>query len=159
MEYAERLFVAGNRQLEIHPRSFDRIVVVFDRDAHRTYHDALRRVTTLNTRHENDEGAKVPFEAVASVPCFELWFLLHFEDVHAPIHRTEAAERLRHHIAGYAKGQGGHWAATRSRLEAASQRAAALAKAGHTAMDGTAPYTAMHELVGRLVHLKDQAAR
>jgi hypothetical protein len=61
-------------------------------------------------------------------------------------------------VAGYAKGQGSHWAATRERLDVATGRAEALMAAEHTAEDGTQPYTNMHELVHRLLHLKDQAA-
>lgn len=61
-------------------------------------------------------------------------------------------------MAGYAKGQGSHWAVTRDRLDVATARASALVAAGHTAEDGTQPYTNMHELVHRLLHLKDQAA-
>jgi hypothetical protein len=158
VEYAERLFTQGHRALGIRARSFDRVVAVFDRDEHHTYHAALQRVAALNGRLENDENVRVPFEAVVSVPCFELWLLLHFEDVFAPLYRDEAVARLRTHLADYAKGQGSHWTATCGRVENAMQRAAALAAAGHTAADGSQPYANMHELVNRLLHLKDQAA-
>lgn len=158
VEYAEDLFTEGQRALGIHARSFDRVVVVFDRDEHHTYHAALQRVAALNKRLENDERVKVPFEAVVSVPCFELWLLLHFEDVFAPMHREEALARLRANVVGYAKGQGSHWVVTRERLDVATARANALAAAGHAREDGTQPYTNMHELVHRLLHLKDQAA-
>ncbi len=158
VEYAERLFTEGQRALGIHARSFDRVVVLFDRDEHHTYHAALQRVAALNGRLENDGRVKAPFEAVVSVPCFELWLLLHFEGVFAPLHRDEALAGLRAHVGGYAKGQGSHWAVTRDRLEVATARANALVAAGHTAEDGTQPYTNMHELVHRLLHLKDQAA-
>ncbi len=158
VEYAERLFTEGNRELGIHPRSFDRVLTVFDRDEHPTYHAALQRIAALNGRLTNDERVNVPFEAIVSVPCFELWLLLHFEDVFAPLHRDEVIDRLRAHLAGYAKGQGSHWGATSDRLDAATGRAEALVAAGHMAEDGTQPYTNMHELVRRLLHLKDQAA-
>jgi hypothetical protein len=158
VEYAEYLFTQGHRALGIRACSFDRVVAVFDRDEHHTYHAALQRVAALNGRLKNDENVRVPFEAVVSVPCFELWLLLHFEDVFAPLHRDEAVARLRLHLADYAKGQGSHWTATRARLETATQRAAGLVGAGHTAADGMQPYTKMHELVNRLLHLKDQAA-
>lgn len=158
VDYAEHLFVEGSREREIHPRSFDRVVTVFDRDEHHTYQPALKRVTSLNGQLVNDERVRVPFEAVVSVPCFELWLLLHFEDVLAPLHRDEALARLRLHVAGYTKGQGSHWAVTRERLDVATARANALMDAGHMAEDGTQPYTRMHELVHRLLRLKDQAA-
>lgn len=158
VEYAERLFIEGQRALGIHARTFDRVVVVFDRDEHHSYHAALQRVAALNGRLENDERVKVPFEAVVSVPCFELWLLLHFEEVFAPLHRDEALARLRVHVAGYTKGQGSHWAVTRERLDVATARANALVAAGHSAEEGTQPYTNMQELVQRLLHLKEQAA-
>jgi hypothetical protein len=158
VDYAEQLFRRGSRELGIHAQSFDRVVAVFDRDEHHTYHAALQRVSALNGRLKNDENVKVPFEAVVSVPCFELWLLLHFEDVFAPLHRDEAMTRLGMHLSGYAKGQGSHWSATRVRVGAAIQRASALVEAGHTAADGTQPYTNMHELVNRLLNLKNQSA-
>lgn len=68
---------------------------MFDRDEHHTDHAALQRVAALNGRLEHDERVKVPFEAVVSVPCFELWLLLHFEDMFAPLHREDAVVRLR----------------------------------------------------------------
>jgi hypothetical protein len=118
----------------------------------------LQRIAALNGRLENDERVKVPFEAVVSVPCFELWLLLHCEDVFAPLHRDDAVARLCAHLAGYSKGQGSHWRATRDRLDAATGRAESLVAAGHMAEDGNQPYTNMHELVHRLLHLKDQPA-
>jgi hypothetical protein len=158
VDYAEHLFVNGSREREVYPRSFDRVVTVFDRDEHHTYQTALKRVAALNGQLVNDERVKVPFEAVVSVPCFELWLLLHFEDVLAPLHRDDALARLRKYLAGYAKGQGSHWVVTRKRVDVATERANALIAAGHTAEDGTQPYTNMHGLVHRLLHLKDQAA-
>lgn len=158
VEYAEHLFTEGQRELGIHARSFDGVVAVFDRDEHHTYHAALQRIAALNGRLDNDERIKVPFEAAVSVPCFELWLLLHFEDVLASLHRGEAVARLRTHLAGYAKGEGSLWGATRDRLDAATGRAEALMAAGHKAEDGVQPYTNMHELVRRLLRLKDQAA-
>lgn len=73
----------------------------------------------------------MPFEAVVSVPCFELWLLLHLEEVFAPLQRDEAVARLRAHVAGYAKGQGSHWVVTRDRLDAATQRAEEGQVPGH----------------------------
>lgn len=152
--YALSVFKEGNRDRGVNPREFDRIFVVFDRDEHKSYHAALERAAAQKGKLRNDNGAAVPVEAVASVPCFELWLLLHFEDVLAPLHRREALERLKAYIPGYEKGGVGHWQATQPRLNDATARAQRLAKLT-TAFDGVQPYTAMHELVLRLVHLKD----
>ncbi len=154
LAYALTVFKKGDRERGLHPREFDRIIVVFDRDEHRSYHAALAQADAQNGKLRNDNGAAVPVDAVVSVPCFELWLLLHFEEVHAPLQRHEALERLTAYLPGYEKGGGGYWAATKDLLDAAAQRAVRLAQAT-TASDGTQPYTAMHELVSRLVHLKD----
>lgn len=154
LDYALAVFKEGDRERGLHPRAFDRIIVVFDRDEHRTYHAALAQAEGQSGKLRNDEGDPVPVDAVASVPCFELWLLLHFEDVLAPLHRHEALERLKAHLPGYEKGGGGHWQATQDRLGDATVRAQHLAELTN-AFDGTQPYTSMHELVRRLVHLKD----
>lgn len=156
VDYAERLFLEGDRAKAIDPLAFDRVIAVFDRDDHATYHPALTKAQALNLAHENDDGEPVPFQAVASVPCFELWLLLHFEDVMAPVHRNEVYARLRGHLPAYEKGQGGHFAATRQRLDTATARAVVRA-AQTTAHDGREPYTDMHTLVNLLMTLKDGA--
>lgn len=154
VEYAEHLFSHGDRELGIEPRAFDQIFVVFDRDDHATYHAALAKAAALDNRLTNDEHKHIHVEAIASVPCFELWLLLHFVDVQAPLHRNEVYEMLRQHLPDYAKGQGGHWAATKDRRDIAAQRAAARAAATN-AHDGNEPFTDMHRLVDLLIHLKD----
>lgn len=154
LNYALSVFAKGDPARGVHQKAFDRIVVVFDRDEHKTYHAAMAQAAARTGKLKNDNGTAVPLDVVASVPCFELWLLLHFEDVHAPLHRHKALERLKAHLPGYEKGGCGHWADSQARLGEATQRAERLA-AATTAHDGTQPYTAMHELVSRLVHLKD----
>lgn len=154
VEYAEELFRNGERAKGIEPGAFDRVIAVFDRDDHDTYHQALGKAESLDGKLKNDAGDRIPFQAIASVPCFELWLLLHFEDVHAPIHRNEVYQRLKVHLPEYEKGQSGYWLMCKDCLEAAIARAAARAVATN-AYDGNEPFTAMHELVHRLLHLKD----
>ena len=156
VEYAEYLFREGDNQKNILPGAFDQVCAVFDRDDHPTYHQALAKAAALNGKFENDLGERVTFHAIASVPCFELWLLLHFEEIFAPIHRAEVYARLRQegYLPGYDKGQGGYWAATKARLDQAMSRAQDRA-ALTTAYDGTEPYTGIHQLVSWLTHLKD----
>jgi hypothetical protein len=154
LKYALTVFKEGDRDRRLLPREFDRIIVVFDRDEHQSYHAALAQAAAQQGKLRNDDGVAVPVEAVASVPCFELWLLLHFEDVLAPLNRHEALKRLKAHLSGYTKGGSGHWHETQARLNDAVARAQRLAELTD-AFDGTEPYTAMHELVSRLVHLKD----
>lgn len=154
VEYAETLFLNGCRAKAIEPLTFDRILAVFDRDDHATYYQALDKVRALNGNLINDDGEPIPVQAIASVPCFELWLLLHFENIQAPIHRNEVYQRLQSHLNGYQKGQGGHWESTRHNLDIATQRAHIRAQLTN-AYNGLEPFTNMHELVHRLLHLKD----
>jgi len=153
VEYARDLFVNGDTHKRIQKRAFEQVYAVFDRDDHQTFHDALQMAESLNGKLKNDNKQFVSFKAIASVPSFELWLLLHFEDVQAPIHRDEAMRRLKAHFPGYEKGAGGAFEFTREHLEAAEQRAARLA-ARFTARDEPEPFTAVGEIVGLLTKLK-----
>lgn len=154
VRYARQLFENGDLHKGIRPRSFDQIYAVFDRDDHDSYFDALRVAESLDRKLRNDDGQPVSFKTIVSVPCFELWLLLHYEDIQAPIHRNEVMARLKQYIHGYDKGAGGAFAITRDRLATAVQRAQALAERfnPHTAPEA---FTALHELVSLLTTLRD----
>ena len=85
VDYARQLFEGGDRHKQIAPRAFDQVYAVFDRDAHESYHEALQRAEQLDGKLRSDARRPVPFKAVASVPSFELWLLLHYENIQAPI--------------------------------------------------------------------------
>jgi len=156
VEYAEYLFINGDETKNIQPRAFERVFAVFDRDDHLTYHNALSRAAARDKKLRNELNQAVRFEAIASVPCFELWLLLHFEDVLAPLHRTEVYQQLRQFFPDYDKGQAGHYAETRQHLNAATERAVFLATQ-FNAHHGTDPYTDIHSLVTLLTTLKRTA--
>lgn len=153
VEYAEHLFVNGDEARNIQSRAFEQVYAVFDRDDHLTYDNALNKVAALNGMLHNDLNKAVCFRSIASVPCFELWLLLHFEDVLAPLHRTDLYKRLRQYLPTYDKGQAGHYAQTRQRLDGATLRAEHLAGLT-TAHNGVEPYTDLHRLVRLLTTLK-----
>lgn len=153
VRYAQQLFEEGDLRKGIRPRSFDQVYAVFDRDDHDTYFNALNRALSLDGKLRNDDKQPVSFKAIASIPSFELWLLLHYEDIQAPIHRDEVMQRLKQHILGYEKGAGGAFAATRDRLATAAQRALALA-AKSSAYTAPEPFTALHELVRLLTTLR-----
>jgi hypothetical protein len=98
---------------------------------------------------KNSEGAKVAFKAMASVPCFEFWLLLHFEDVQAFYAGGVIYDRLRGHLPGYHKGREGTYAATSGRLATATARAVNLRR-HYTASHGSQPFTEMDVLVALL---------
>jgi hypothetical protein len=153
VQYARVLFEHGDRHKNIQPRAFEQVYSVFDRDEHRTYFDALKLVESLDGKLRNDARQPVAFRAIASVPSFELWLLLHFEDILAPIHRDDVMQRLKRHIPGYEKGAGRAFATTRAQLEIATQRAESLAER-FTAYTHPEPYTAIVDLVKLLTTLR-----
>ncbi len=153
VRYAQQLFDEGDLVKGIRPRSFDQVYAVFDRDDHDSYFDALNLAKSLNGKLRNDDKLAVSFKAIASIPSFELWLLLHYEEIQAPIHRDEVMARLKQHMPGYNKGAGGAFATTRTRLETATQRAQSLA-AKFSAYTDPEPFTALHELVTLLTTLR-----
>ena len=56
---------------------FDQIYLVFDRDTHSTYDVAIKRVSKLANQRQ---FRKKTVCAITSVPCFEVWFILHVSD-------------------------------------------------------------------------------
>lgn len=66
---------------------FEQIYVVFDRDRHETYDDAIAKVVKLNGQAGFEKKTIV---AVTSVPCFEVWYGLHLSDANKP-YGTESA--------------------------------------------------------------------
>ena len=132
-------------------RNFDLVIAVFDRDDHLTYKDALLRAAALDQTLKNDDRKFVGFKAVQSVPCFELWILLHFQDVHAIWHRDDviAAVSSAGRIPGYRKGSTGIYAETEGFIPEATARAEYLRTQFDPAI-GTDPYTDMDWLVGKL---------
>jgi hypothetical protein len=146
VRYAKELFENGDRHKKIQPRSFEQVYTVFDRDDHASYFDALQLAESLDGKLKNDAKQLIRFKAIASVPSFELWLLLHYEDIQAPLHRDEVLQRLKHYIPGYEKGAGGAFAITREYMDIATQRAERLA-ARFTAYEDPEPFTAIVELV------------
>ena len=153
VRYAEQLFEEGDLHKGVRPKSFDQVYAVFDRDDHDSYFNALNLAQSLDGKLRNDDKQPVSFKAIASIPSFELWLLLHYEDIQAPIHRDEVMARVKQHIPGYEKGAGSAFATTRDRLETATQRAQGLA-AKFNAYNAPEPFTALHELVTLLTTLR-----
>jgi hypothetical protein len=151
--YAWQLFKKGDLHKGIRPKSFDQIYAVFDRDDHDSYFDALTKSKSFDGKLRNDDNHPVRFRAIASIPCFELWLLLHYEDIQAPIHRDKVIERLKQHIPKYEKGSGNVFAITNDKLEIATRRAHALS-GKFNAHNGSEPFTGMHELVTLLTTLR-----
>jgi len=138
--------IQGAEEEFLKSKGFEKVYAVFDRDQHRTYANAIAMAEAREGKLKNDEKELVSFEAVVSVPCFELWLLLHFLNITAPMHRHVALQQLQQHLAGYQKGNTGTYAATLANLATATARATVL-KQKFSRLPGTDPYTDVHELV------------
>jgi hypothetical protein len=154
VQYAKELFEKGDRHKDIQRRAFEKVYAVFDRDEHDSYQEALTEAASLAGKLKNDAKEVVTFEAIASVPNFELWLLLHFEDIQAPLHRDEVMRRLKQHMPSYDKGANNAFAITCQRLPIAIQRAERLAKR-FTAHTDPEPFTALVELVKLLTKFRE----
>ena len=153
VEYAQSLFVNGDTHKKLAKRAFDRVYVVFDRDDHESYVKAINLAHSLDGKLKNDDSKSVTFKAVVSVPCFELWLLLHYEEIHAPIHRSQVTQRLKRYYPSYEKGMGGVFGYTQKHLTLAISRAESLARK-NTVYSNHEPYTNIYELVDFLISLK-----
>jgi hypothetical protein len=142
VEFAEAEF--------LRTKAYERVYVVFDRDEHLTYANAIAMAAARDKKLRNDEGKLASFEAVVSVPCFEAWLLLHFVECQGPLDRRDAYARLRTHVAGYDKGFVGTYAATMAQFDAAATRAARLRQQFHR-LPGEDVYTDVDLLVAHLL--------
>jgi hypothetical protein len=135
--------------------SWDEVYCIFDRDDHAHYHEAIRSAHAIDGKLRTEEpAAPIRFAAVPSVPCFELWFLLHFEAVTREDTRDAIARRLKAFIPEYEKNLADMFSRTRGELEAACSRAAeARRRAASTGNDN--PSTDVDILVKRLIEMGD----
>ena len=144
VEYAADLFRERGRE-------FDRVFAVFDRDDHRTYHDALTMCRDIT--FTNDEKKRVELSAIPSNPCFELWLLLHYEEIHHLFHRDEILDKLKQHIPGYQKALTGTFALTQATLPEAVPRAKRLQDRYTPQNDTDGPYTNVDSVVELLLSM------
>lgn len=104
---------------------YETVYCVFDRDDHLNFINALYSVGTHNKKYRNDNNEPIHFYAVPSIPCFELWLLLHFVPVRSYMHRDEVQRQLKGNdrIPKFEKGGCGYFDMTRDRLEVAYKHA------------------------------------
>lgn len=87
VKYAQK----RNRHEERTGSPYDYVWCVFDKDEHSNLSEAFLKLKKLN------------FKVAFSNPSFELWYLLHFSDHTASIHRDEVLRKLKTKIPGYTK--------------------------------------------------------
>ncbi|MFP4147279.1 MAG: RloB family protein [Halorhodospira sp.] len=159
VKYAEQRFQED--------RNFDRVYCVFDGDASpQRYRQALDRLYSLNLKRRGDDGrpaGKASLHAIPSVPCFELWLLLHHEFTDAPFGGAgspcdQLIERLRRHLPDYRKQDSGIFERTRPRLDTALDNARQL-QARHPDPKEDNPHTSVHDLVEAIINLTREHQR
>jgi len=79
------------REKEREGNPYDQVWCVYDHDQHASLDEA------------NDQAAALGFQVAWSNPCFELWFVLHFEDQTASCMARSLGRKLRANIRGYHK--------------------------------------------------------
>ena len=124
------------------PGSYDHVFCVFDRDGHESFPRARLLVTTLSSR----KSRPLPIRDAISVPCFELWVLLHFERTDAPFRRCDdVIARVKTHMPGYVKADAATAKQLFERVDTAIANAEWLESRAETTQLN--PYTTVHRVL------------
>lgn len=133
---------------------FDRVFCVFDRDGHVNYQQALDKIAGSSM------GKKGKLEAITSLPCFEIWILLHFSYTTAPFMKTgnksacdNVIDAVRVHLPAYHKALAGVFEQLQPRVDDAVNNGKQLAQYNFDTGSEN-PATRVHELVRYLRALK-----
>lgn len=140
------------QELDKGEEPFDRVFCVFDKDQHTDYKSALEKIRTLNPR-----GV---FTAITSVPCFEVWILMHFNYSTAPFTCTgskssgaKVMDELKKYWPGYSKGKAGTFQHLIEHVERAKANAQNLSLSAEQHKTDN-PTTLIHTLVAYLQKIK-----
>lgn len=132
---------------------FDKVYCVFDKDAHHTYNQALLKIANIKPAGT--------FFATTSVPCFEVWLLLHFRYSAASIMASgnksagdRALSELTRYMPNYKKGSEGTFLELLDKLPLAITHAQRL-NLQSQASGTDNPTTTIIDLVEYLKAIKD----
>ena len=142
----------ARKQLKI--TSYDAVICVFDkeRDAgnHEKFKQANEELERISKHHK-----KTTIIGAGSVPCFELWFLLHFDYSDCPFSccdEVEQALKKKNGFEQYKKSDEDHYQKTRHKIQTAITNATRLYKEAE-ANNFDRPYTKVHLAVEHLKSL------
>lgn len=97
---AERRF---NEEKKSHKPDFERVFCVFDKDNHARYYNAISKIDSINKLIGYDTPI---FTAITSIPCFEIWLILHFEyttKLYTDKERKTASNQVAKDLTGFLK--------------------------------------------------------
>lgn len=153
VDYARKIFCEGDNKRGLDAQVYDEVYAVFDRDEHPYYKDAIEKMESLSGKYKNDLKQKVPFYAIPSNPCFELWILLHYKNIFNLQHRHDIFAQVKEFITNYDKGMVGVFSVTQTYLAEAKSRAKSINAKG-SPLSEDFPYTAVVNLVEKLETLR-----
>ncbi len=137
----------------------DRVMCVFDCDEHSTFDQAIEKLRRYKPKRKSK--SKPEYHGFTSTPCFELWLLLHFVYSTKPFSKNgnqSAADCLvsclRESWPGYTKNFVNSFTVLNEKLKNAFENAKNLSKYNQDTHSKN-PSTNIHELVERLVNLKE----
>ena len=132
---------------------FDKVFCVFDRDNYgEKFYEAIRITESLKPNNV--------FKAITSIPCFEVWFILHFnyfstalETIGKKTCGMRTITELEKYWPAYTKGCSGSFEHVRDHIERAKALSSRLL-AESKKSGSTNPLTNVHELVEYLQNVK-----
>lgn len=135
------------------PGGYDKIYCVFDRDGHTSFGEAREKLKGMARRKKKP----LPIDEAISIPCFEVWVLLHFEKTDAPFENCETViDRVRTHLPGYEKANAVIAKQLFAKVGTAMGNAAWLeARAGDNTYN---PYTSVHHVLRHFGTVSGQVA-
>jgi RloB-like protein len=143
----------GIAEFQKDPGAYDKVFCVFDKDSDPHYKNALQLART------HELAKKKLLLGINSVPCFELWLLLHYEYTTREFVRTgqkSPADNViselsaKGRIPGYQKNHKRIYEVVADRTDTAIKNALQLAKYNSATHSPDASETKMHELVAYL---------
>jgi hypothetical protein len=128
---------------------YDHIFCVFDRDGHESFHRARQKLRGVAGRSKRP----LPIQEIVSVPCFEVWVLMHFIQSDASFNECSGViERIRdNYLPDYEKADLEIIKILLTRMDTAVTNAVWLA--GRPELADENPSTAVHKLVQHLKNI------
>lgn len=144
VEYAKERYQNGN--------GYDVVFCVFDRDEHQSYQQALQVIDGYAKRKRES----IPMRGIPSIPCFEYWVLLHFEQTDAAFANcADVIKAIKRHRTSYDKVDAEFFAGILPFTDDAIRNSKQVVQRQSTAGTDN-PSTLVHEVVEYLRSIKDK---